>query len=56
MFLGVPVPHGLDVFPEVPVPHGPDQPQAIAEPPAVLRKSTRSMKIPDYYGITRKKN
>ncbi len=40
VFPEVPVPHGLDVLPEVPVPHGPDQPQAIAEPLAVVRRST----------------
>ncbi len=62
VFPEVPVPHGLDVFPEVPVPHGPDevpdvhhQPQAIAEPLAIVRRSTRLTKIPDRYGITSKK-
>ncbi len=57
VFPEVPVPHGPDEaeaeFLEVPVPHGPDddvhpQHQAIAEPPAVVRRSTRpSSKPPD---------
>ncbi len=66
VFPDVPVFHGPDeaeaVFPEVPVFHGPDeipderlQPQAIAEPPADLRRSTHLTKPPDRYGITCKK-
>ncbi len=45
--------------PEVPVPHGPDvhpPNQAIAEPPADVRRSTRRSKPPDQYGIVCKKN
>ncbi len=43
---------------EVPVFHGPDvRPpnQAIAEPPADVRRSTHPSKPPDRYGIVRKK-
>ncbi len=57
-----PVFHGPDEndvkFPEVPVHHGPDvrpQHQAIAEPPADVRRSTHPSKPPDRYRIMRKK-
>ncbi len=46
-------------FLEVPVPHGPDvhpPNQAIAEPPADVRRSTHPSKPPDRYRIVHKKN
>ncbi len=43
--LEVPIPNGLDV----------PLPQAIAEPPAVVRRLTHPSKPPDPYGICKKK-